>query len=276
MGDTKLCLVLLLSAVTLAHADNGAPCLMAKRYKPFHKYEYLYEAESLNFLNGAVNGPKGSCKVEIEVPGPCHYIVRTTECTLSEVADFDAAGEPVFVPAATTDAFKAAMEKNPLKVTVEGDNDIKLFPEDDEPINILNIKRGIISGFAVPVLEEEKNKRMPTIYGLCKTDYTVNAREDIATDVTLTRDLSRCDQFRPVRDHTSPLALITGMHYPLAQLIKSTQTCNYKFDNAEHHPVFGECLENHILVPFSHKSKQGVTNVSKQKATLLGVTEFND
>ncbi|XP_041950313.1 apolipoprotein B-100-like isoform X2 [Alosa sapidissima] len=276
MGDTKLCLVLLLSAVALAHADNGAPCLMAKRYKPFHKYEYLYEAESLNFLNGAVNGPKGSCKVEIEVPGPCHYIVRTTECTLSEVADFDAAGEPVFVPAATTDAFKAAMEKNPLKVTVEGDNDIKLFPEDDEPINILNIKRGIISGFAVPVLEEEKNKRMPTIYGLCKTDYTVNAREDIATDVTLTRDLSRCDQFRPVRDHTSPLALITGMHYPLAQLIKSTQTCNYKFDNAEHHPVFGECLENHILVPFSHRSKQGVTNVSKQKATLLGVTEFND
>ncbi|XP_062406579.1 apolipoprotein B-100-like [Sardina pilchardus] len=276
MGDTKLCLALILSAFALAHADDGAPCLMAERYKPFHKYEFLYEAESLNFLNGAVNGPKGSCKVEIDVPGPCQYIVRTTECMLSEVADFDAAGEPVFVPAATTDAFKAAMEKNPLKVTVEGDNDIKLFPEDDEPINILNIKRGMISGFAVPVLEEERNKRMPTIYGLCKTDYTVNAREDIATDVTLTRDLSRCDHFRPVRDHTSPLALITGMHYPLAQLIKSTQSCNYKFDNALHHPVSGECIENHILMPFSHKGKNGVTNVGKQKATLLGVTEYND
>ncbi|KAL2082439.1 hypothetical protein ACEWY4_022257 [Coilia grayii] len=168
------------------------------------------------------------------------------------------------------------MEKNPLKVTVEGDNDIKLFPEDDEPVNILNIKRGIVSGFAVPVLEEERNKRMPTIYGLCKTDYTVNAREDIATDVTLTRDLSRCDHFRPVSDYTSPLALITGMHYPLAQLIKSTQTCNYHFDNAQHHPTGGECIENHILVPFSHKGKFGVTNISKQKATLLAVTEYND
>ncbi|XP_031437274.1 apolipoprotein B-100-like [Clupea harengus] len=276
MGDTKLCLMLILSAVALAHADDEAPCLMAKRYKPFHKYEYLYEAESLNFLNGAVNGPKGSCKVEIEVPGPCHYIVRTTECTLSEVTDFDAAGNPVFAPATTADAFKAAMEKNPLKVTVEGDNDIKLFPEDDEPINILNIKRGIISAFAVPVLEEERNKRMPTIYGLCKTGYTVNAREDIATDVTLTRDLSSCDQFKPVSDHTSPLALITGMNYPLSQLIRSTQTCNYQFDNAEHHPVSGECTENHILVPFSHKGKYGVTNIGKQKATLLGVTEHND
>lgn len=49
--------------------------------------------------------------MEIEVPGPCQYIVRTTECTLSEVADFDAEGNPTFVPAATADAFKAAMEK---------------------------------------------------------------------------------------------------------------------------------------------------------------------
>lgn len=38
--------------------------LVAKRYKHFHKYEYLYEAESLNTLNGAINGPKVSCKVK--------------------------------------------------------------------------------------------------------------------------------------------------------------------------------------------------------------------
>lgn len=38
--------------------------LVAKRYKSLHKYEYLYEAESLNTLNGAINGPKVSCKVQ--------------------------------------------------------------------------------------------------------------------------------------------------------------------------------------------------------------------
>lgn len=37
--------------------------LVDKRYKSFHKYEYLYEAESLNALNGAVNGPRVTCKV---------------------------------------------------------------------------------------------------------------------------------------------------------------------------------------------------------------------
>lgn len=40
--------------------------LVAERYKTLHKYEYQYEAESLNAINGASqlkNGPKASCKV---------------------------------------------------------------------------------------------------------------------------------------------------------------------------------------------------------------------
>ncbi|XP_077076182.1 apolipoprotein Bb, tandem duplicate 1 [Siphateles boraxobius] len=277
MGDNKLWLLLLLCAIAVANAqDEEFPCLLAKRYKSFHKYEYTYETESLNALNGAINGPKARCKVEIEVPRTCSYIVRTTECTLSEAIDVDAEGNPIFGPSAGADAFKAAMEKNLLKFTVEGDDDIKLFPEDDEPVNILNIKRGLISALAVPVLEEDRNRRMPTIYGVCKTGYSVNAREDIATDVTLNRDLSKCDHFRPVKDHTSPLALITGMHYPLAQLIRSSQTCNYKFDNAQKHMTSASCTENHMLVPFSYKGQYGVTNMGKQVLTLVGVSVHND
>lgn len=51
----------------------------------------------------------------------------------------------------------------------------------------------------------------PSIHGICKTSYKVNAEEEIATDITLERDLSRCDTFVPLRDHTSPLALISGL-----------------------------------------------------------------
>ncbi|XP_067240099.1 apolipoprotein B-100-like isoform X2 [Chanodichthys erythropterus] len=277
MGDTKLCLLLLLCAIAVTNAQNEEfSCLLAKRYKSFNKYAYTYETESLNALNGAINGPKARCKVEIEVPRTCSYILRTTECALSEAIDVDAEGNPIFGPSAGADAFKAAMEKNPLKFTVEGDDDIKLFPEDDEPVNILNVKRGLISALAVPVLEDDRNRRMPTIYGMCKTGYSVNSREDIATDVTLNRDLSKCDNFRPVKDHTSPLALITGMHYPLAQLIRSSQTCNYKFDNAQKHMTSASCTENHMLVPFSYKGQFGVTNVGKQVLTLVGVSVHND
>ncbi|XP_049914916.1 apolipoprotein Bb, tandem duplicate 1 [Epinephelus moara] len=281
MGDSKLCLLLLLSMSALAFAqdDDQPSCPLAQRYKTLHKYEYQYEAESLNAINGASqlkNGPKGACTVVIEVPQTCSFIVRTTGCSLSEVVDMDADGNPVFGPAPTSDAFAAEMEKYPLKVVVEGMYDVKLYPEDGETTTILNIKRGIISALAVPLLEEDKNKHMPTIHGKCRTYSTVNARQDIATDISLTRDLSRCSKFVPIRDDTSPLALISGMHYPLAQLVRSSQTCNYKFDNEKKHMTSGSCTENHILIPFSHKGKYGVTNVGKQELTLVEVSPHNE
>ncbi|XP_041814966.1 apolipoprotein Bb, tandem duplicate 1 [Chelmon rostratus] len=281
MGDSKLCLLLLLSTSALAFAqDEDQPtCLLAKRYKTLHKYEYRYEAESLNAINGASqlkNGPKASCTVELEVPQTCSFIVRTTGCSLSEVVDMDAEGNPVFGPAPSSDAFAAEMERYPLKVVVDGVYDVKLYPEDGETTTILNFKRGIISALAVPLLEEDKNKNMPTIHGKCKTYYSVNAREDIATDISLNRDLSRCDKFVPMRDHTSPLALISGMHYPLAQLVRSSQNCNYKFDNEKKHMTSGSCTEKHILIPFSHKGEYGVTNVGKQRLTLVQVSPHNE
>lgn len=50
--------------------------------------------------------------------------------------------------------------RNPLKITVNGQNQVKLYPEDDEPVNILNVKRGIVSTLMVPVMEEDKNDNM--------------------------------------------------------------------------------------------------------------------
>lgn len=51
----------------------------------------------------------------------------------------------------------------PLMVTVEGVYDVKLYPEDGETTTILNIKRGIISALAVPLLEEDKNRNMVSL-----------------------------------------------------------------------------------------------------------------
>lgn len=50
-------------------------------------------------------------QVEIEVPGTCHFIVHTKECTLSEVINVDAHGNPVFGSTAGAETFKDQMEK---------------------------------------------------------------------------------------------------------------------------------------------------------------------
>ncbi|XP_077567704.1 apolipoprotein Bb, tandem duplicate 1 [Stigmatopora nigra] len=279
MRDSKLCLLLILGTTALAVAqDVDQPtCLLAKRYKTLHNYEYQYVAESLNAINGASslkNGPRATCKVEIEVPQTCSFIVRTTACSLSEAVGIDSDGKPMFNAASSSDAFAAEMERYPLKVVVEGVNDVKLYPEHGETTTTLNIKRGIISALAVPLMEQDEE--MPTIHGMCKTHYNINAREDIATDISLERDLSSCDKFVPVKDYTSPLAPISGMQYPLSKLIRSSQSCNYKFDNEKKHMTSGSCTEKHILIPFSHKGEYGVTNVANQELTLIQVSTSNN
>lgn len=54
----------------------------------------------------------------------------------------------------------AVLFRYPLKVVVDDMYDVKLYPEDGEKTMILNIKRGIISALAVPLLEEDMNKNM--------------------------------------------------------------------------------------------------------------------
>ena len=49
--------------------------------------------------------------MEIDVPQTCSFVLRTTECSLSEVVDGVAEGAPIYKPAAEADAFRAAMEK---------------------------------------------------------------------------------------------------------------------------------------------------------------------
>ncbi|TMS12086.1 Apolipoprotein B-100 [Larimichthys crocea] len=285
MGGIKLCLLLLLGTYTLAQQDVGSVeeqspvCFLAKRFKNFRRFVYDYEAENFNGVTGATDnksGPKVSCKVEVDVPQTCSFVLRTTECSLSEISGVDAEGNAVYRPAAKTQTFKTAMAKYPLKIVVEGQTEVKLYPEEDEPVNILNIKRGIVSALIVPVMEEERNKKMASVHGVCPTDFTVNTREDIATDVTVSRDLSKCDSFFARRQDTSPLALITGMNYPLSKMISSTQTCNYKFDNQKKHMTRGVCTEKHIFMPLSYKNEYGISTVVKQTVTLRETAKIND
>ncbi|XP_077567723.1 apolipoprotein B-100-like [Stigmatopora nigra] len=289
MGRTGIYLLLLLGTYTLAQQDVGKvdeqnpACFLDKSFRNFRRFVYDYEAETFNGVPGATDnksGPKISCQVELEVPQTCSFILRTTECSLSEIFGVDDNGKALYHPAAGAQAFKVSMAKNPLKVRVEKDSNVELFPEEDEPVNILNIKRGIVSSLLIHVMGKETNDNMQrvtaSIYGLCATDFTVHARADIATDVTTSRDLSKCDSFRPEKQATSPLALISGMNYPLSKMIRSHQTCNYKFDEQKKHMTSGACTEKHIFLPLSHKNKFGISTVVKQTVILKETTRIND
>ncbi|XP_028647178.1 apolipoprotein B-100 [Erpetoichthys calabaricus] len=278
MGSQRLWLLLLVSTCAFAQqGDDGTEeqiagsCLKdGTRFKNLKKYVYRYEAESLNGVAGTAtlrNGPKITCKVELEVPQSCSFILHSKECTLSEVALISPDGKLVFRQAANSDDFRDAMAKNTLKFSIPDGKQVYLYPSSDEPTNILNIKRGMITALMAPVESEKETQTvsMDTVYGACEGEMTVvNRKGDIASEITVTRDLSSCKNFSPMRDYASPIALITGMHTPLSTLISSSQSCKYGLDSKRKHVLDAVCNEKHVFLPFSQSNEYGITSQVKQ------------
>ncbi|XP_074548675.1 apolipoprotein B-100 [Halichoeres trimaculatus] len=282
MGFNRLCLLLLLSSYTLAQEvedednEQTPSCLLGSRLKTHRKFLYQYTAESKNGVVGAAglrNGPKVSCQVEIEVPQTCSFIMHTRDCVLSEVSDTDPQGQPVFNQAPGSDAFQAAMEKNPLKFSAS--NFVDLFPEMDEPVNILNIKRGIISMLMAPLLKESQDRHMMTVHGHCLSHYEVIHGTDTTTDVSVSRSLTDCDYFTSRESANSPLALLQKLHRPLSKLISSAQICDYKFDKKGKHATEAVCEENHIYLPFSY-GDNGLSSVVTQELRFQNSKRINN
>uniref|UniRef100_UPI00398E5416 apolipoprotein B-100 n=1 Tax=Pristiophorus japonicus TaxID=55135 RepID=UPI00398E5416 len=252
------------------------------RFKNFKKYFYNYEAETSNGIAGTANSRSGvqiACRVELEVPQYCAYTMRVSACTLKEVHSISADGKPNFGLSKNTEEFQQAMSRYELKFTTTyGHMGVNLYPNENEPTNILNIKRGIISSLLVPVESNEdvQTVDIATVYGNCTSEVTVNNRGgNGAIRITIERDLTACNRFTPITDYSSPLALVTGMHIPMASLLGSSQSCSYSLD-AKKHVTEAICNEKHILLPRSHKNQYGAVSHVKQTLKLDGIDASNN
>lgn len=290
MGTTKLwLLVLLINSGTLAQDDgvqNQNPsCLKdATRFKHLRKYIYNYEAETSNGVPGTADsqsGSKISCKAELEVPQLCSFILRVSQCTLREVFGVNPEGKAMLKRAKNSDEFASALSKYELKFSVPDGEQVHLYPDKDEDVNVLNIKRGIISALLVPVEKEEAQTTafMDTVFGKCPSDVEFkNKKGATATEVTVTRNLKTCDQFTPTRHYVSPLALAKGKHQTstaLAELLSSSQSCQYNIDSKRKHVSEAVCTEKHLYLPFSHKNKYGIMAQVTQTLKLEDSPKIN-
>lgn len=62
--------------------------------------------------------------------------------------------------------------RNELKFSIQDGTKVKLYPEKDEALNVLNLKRGIISALLVPTETVENIKTIPMV-GLLKVYFVV-------------------------------------------------------------------------------------------------------
>ncbi|KAK7940141.1 hypothetical protein WMY93_003467 [Mugilogobius chulae] len=252
-------------------------CRLARRYKNFRRYVYDYETSAVNLVNGASeqkSGPRISCKVQLDVPQGCSFIMRTTDCSMTEVSGLDSSGNTIYVPASGAETFREEMAKNALMFQVS-ESFPTLYPEPSESTLILNIKRGIVSALMVPPREDVSMVEMPTVHGQCFSEVTEKSRDESTSEFTVRRDLSSCDG-QVHNQHTSPLALFTGMNFPLSKLISAEQVCDYTFDNQKRHMSGLTCTETHLFLPFSHQNTHGMSTQVHTSMSLREVSKIND
>ncbi|XP_070655187.1 apolipoprotein B-100 isoform X1 [Bos indicus] len=253
----------------------------AVRFKHLRKYVYNYEAESSSGVPGTADSrstTKINCKVELEVPQLCNFILKTSDCTLKEVDGLNPEGKALLKKTKNSEEFAAAMSKYDLKLAVPEGKQVLLYPEKEEPKHILNIKRGIISALLLPPETEEAKQVLflDTVYGNCSTDFTVKTKKgNVATEISIERNLEKCDHFQPISTGVSPLALIRGMTRPLSTLIGSSQSCRYTLDPRKKHVSEAICNEQHLFLPFSYKNKYGMMAQVTQTLKLENTPKIN-
>ncbi|EHH21924.1 hypothetical protein EGK_05097 [Macaca mulatta] len=262
---------------------GGCSCIPGDttRFKHLRKYTYNYEAESSSGVPGTADSRSATrinCKVELEVPQLCSFILKTSQCTLKEVYGFNPEGRALLKKTKNSEEFAAAMSRYELKLVIPEGKQVFLYPEKDEPTHILNIKRGIISALLVPPETEETKQVLflDTVYGNCSTHFTVKTRKgNVATEISTERDLGQCDRFKPIRTGVSPLALIKGMTHPLSTLISSSQSCQYTLDAKRKHVAEAICKEQHLFLPFSYKNMYGMGVQVTQTLKLEDTPKIN-
>ncbi|MEJ1287271.1 apolipoprotein B [Cricetulus griseus] len=253
----------------------------ATRFKHLRKYVYNYEAESSSGVRGTADSrsaTKINCKVELEVPQLCSFIMRTSQCTLKEVYGFNPEGKALMKKTKNSDEFAAAMSRFELKLAIPEGKQAVLYPDKDEPTHILNIKRGIVSALLVPpeTAEDKQVLFLDTVYGNCSTQVTVNSRKGtVATEMSTERNLQQCDGFQPISTSVSPLALIRGLVRPLSTLVSSSQSCQYTLDPKRKHISEAICSEQHLFLPFSYKNTYGIMTHVTQTLRLEDTPKTN-
>ncbi|XP_035883587.1 apolipoprotein B-100 isoform X1 [Phyllostomus discolor] len=281
-----LLLLLLLGAGARAEdevLENVSPICPkdATRFKHLRKYVYNYEAESSSGVPRTADSrsvTKINCKVELEVPQLCSFILRTSQCTLREVHGFTPEGRAMLKKARSSDEFSEAMSRYELRLAMPEGKRVVLYPEEEEPKHILNVKRGIISALLVPPETEEAKQVLflDTVYGNCSSDFTVKTRKgNVATEISIERKLETCDHFEPVSTGVSPLALIKGTGHPLSTQISSSQSCQYTLDPKRKHVSEATCKEEHLFLPFFHENKHEMMTQVTQTLKLEDTPKIN-
>ncbi len=169
-------------------------------------YSFKYEAFSLTNVDGTSEkgtGLRYRCDIEVNVPEPCKLVMNIDKCALRHLDDIDE--QTKLNRHDTSKDFDAALSQYDVIAHMDNGVVTKVLAHPDEPKHILNIKRGILNMMSLDFQTEDlvEVSPLPCVSGNCSSVRKVlSRRENMETDVEVTRDLRKCEN-RPINGLTT-------------------------------------------------------------------------
>lgn len=234
-----------------AKVDGLLGNCQSSRFNQGKTYSYEYAGETISKIEGAsiqATGIRIKSTVLVTPLSECKFSM-----SLSNTELLIKSKNQDFVRSQDSSRLQGDLQKYELLFTMNGNKINKLVAHNNEPTNILNMKRGILSALQVDQTTTEEMD----VNGVCETTIV----KDSANTITETKKLSECSKRAQNNYGIQAASFKAG---ETVQPLDSTSKCVYTLDGEMIKSV--KCNEQHIFRPFSagYESPSGAMTIVEQ------------
>lgn len=149
----------------------------------------------------------------------------------------------------------------------------ELCPHDEEPVWVMNIKRGIISALqnTMPRFDIDHYTKETDVSGECDVHYETIGSKDTSLIIQKKKATETCRNRNRMHSILQSIPYEFRENYAAWPILKSESYCNMSID----HYIFNGivCYERHLVVPFSN-NQSGAVTTSHLSLTLADEEKF--
>ncbi|KAJ8914493.1 hypothetical protein NQ315_002765 [Exocentrus adspersus] len=238
------------------------------KYGPGIQQNYKYIVDIRTLFNGTSKNESTvyvEGTVNLRFLTRCDAVLTLSDITLNEksLSGLKNSAHP------NSQQFADAVTENSLRFSFKDGLIAELCPSVDEPVWVLNFKRGILSLLhnSMKRFDLDHSGEEEDVQGKCFTEYKVLGANGTGLLVSKYKNLNLCQ--RRSKLHSILQTTTTGnfnRNKKNDNILKSSSHCHLVID----HNIYNEisCEETHVFQPFSNQNS-GVTTVVQQKLSLI-------
>ncbi|XP_068726618.1 uncharacterized protein [Montipora capricornis] len=248
-----------------------------KKLDRFHylkEFPYNYEGETISRVAGASSARSGlkiRARCVVKPVAPCQHVLKLDTVELWE-AQSKNPGPLRYRLSQGTTAFAEELEARELVFRTDRGLITELLADPREPLNALNVKRGILSALQVQFVDRNVTLVEDDVVGKCKVRYGIKSRHLSGRPKVMykTRNLTECSD----RAQTDIGIHVHSYEEKPLSLLSSHSTCKlYLTAKTRTQKVI--CEEQHLFRPFSagYKNASGAMTTTRQVLELQSIKE---